>query len=52
MKVYQVLEFYAYEGFAEPGDYVYSSREQAEARVEELRREYPGQYNIFELEVK
>lgn len=52
MKVYQVLEFYPYEGYAEPAGDVYNSREKAEARVEELRKECEGQYDIFELEVK
>ena len=52
MKVYQVLEFFDYEGFAEPVGVVYSTREKAEARAEELRKEWAGNYHVFELEVK
>lgn len=52
MKVYLVLEFYPYEGFAEPGDVVYDSREKAEAYATKLRLESPGDYTVFEMEVK
>ena len=51
MKVYLVLEFYPYEGFAEPGDVVYDSREKAEAHATELRLKSPGDYTVFEMEV-
>jgi len=52
MKVYQVLEHYLYEGYATPGDYVYRTKEQADARVAELLKKYPGEFEVFELEVK
>lgn len=52
MKVYQVLEFYADGGLGQVDDYVYSTQEQAEARLAEVRKQDTGQYYIFELEVK
>ena len=51
MRVFQVLEFYPYEGYAEPTGPVYSTMEAAEARATELRLRDPGHYDIFELEV-
>jgi hypothetical protein len=51
MKVYQVLEHFAYEGFAEPDSMVFDSREKAEARILELYG-YDRDLRIFELEVK
>lgn len=53
MRVYQVLEYFAYEGFGEPDSMVFDSREKAEARELELRAQWSDRdLRIFELELK
>lgn len=53
MKVYQVIEYFAYEGFAEPEAVVFDSREKAEAYELELRAQWADRdLRIFELELK
>lgn len=53
MKVYQVLEYFAYEGFGEPDTMVFDSLEKAESRQLELWAQWSDRdLRIFELEVK